>query len=384
MGELLLEEKTRNDGSFTTNDLFGVFKGIGLRPMKDRVKGKGTERCKVVRPGEFAYNPMRLNIGSIAQHTGDGPVLVSPDYVVFSCRDHVVGGYLDHFRRSHLWTTFVSTAGRGGVRKRVYFSVLSRLLVPLPSLAEQQKIAAVMSSADDAIRATQAVIDQTRLLEKALLADVMTRGIGHTDFKETAIGRIPQAWEPYRIGELAQFKGGSQPPRSEFRKEMCPGYVRLIQIRDYKSDAHATFVPEDHKLTRRFCEEDDVMIGRYGPPVFQILRGLKGAYNVALVKAIPRPDVSKDYLFNVLRQETLFQSIEKLSRRTSGQAGVNMDTLRDFPMPLPPPEERIEICRLLSSVRAQESVNTETLRQQVRVRSGLLEDLVTGRVRVSV
>ena len=56
------------------------------------------------------------------------------------------------------------------------------------------------------------------------------------------------------------------------------GYIRLIQIRDYKSDDYAVYIPENS--TKKFCTEDDIMIGRYGPPVFQILRGISGAYNV--------------------------------------------------------------------------------------------------------
>jgi len=67
------------------------------------------------------------------------------------------------------------------------------------------------------------------------------------------------------------------------------------------------------------------MIGRYGPPIFQILRGLEGAYNVALLKAEPSPKVTKDYLYYFLKQRTLFNFIERLSQRTAGQSGVDMD-----------------------------------------------------------
>ena len=66
------------------------------------------------------------------------------------------------------------------------------------------------------------------------------------------------------------------------------------------------------------------MIGRYGPPIFQILRGIEGAYNVALMKAIPHESVIKDYLYYTLKREDLFKYIELLSQRSSGQTGIDL------------------------------------------------------------
>ena len=71
-----------------------------------------------------------------------------------------------------------------------------------------------------------------------------------------------------KIGDICTFEGGSQPPRSTFVFEPREGYVRLIQIRDYKTDEYITYIPQ--KLARKFCRTDDIMIGRYGPPIFQI------------------------------------------------------------------------------------------------------------------
>ena len=69
-----------------------------------------------------------------------------------------------------------------------------------------------------------------------------------------------------------KFEGGAQPPKEYFINEEKEGYIRLIQIRDYKTDNYLTYIPID--MARKFCTEDDIMIGRYGPPIFQILKGL--------------------------------------------------------------------------------------------------------------
>ncbi|SDL36406.1 type I restriction enzyme, S subunit [Salinimicrobium catena] len=141
-------------------------------------------------------------------------------------------------------------------------------------------------------------------------------------------------WKEYKLSDIVEFSGGSQPPKSNFSDTCKEGYVRLIQIRDYKSDSHKVYV--DKEKTKKFCSKDDVMIGRYGPPVFQILRGLEGAYNVALMKAIPDESIlSKDFLFYFLDNPSIQDYIISLSQRSAGQSGVNKKALEDYPILVP-------------------------------------------------
>lgn len=136
-----------------------------------------------------------------------------------------------------------------------------------------------------------------------------------------------------RVEDICDFVGGSQPAKSEFINEPKTGYVRLIQTRDYKTDSYPTYIPENS--TRKFCDEDDIMIGRYGPPVFQICSGLKGAYNVALLKAKPKAGVDREFLYYFLKQKSVFQYVDKLSARTGGQTGVDLVSLNKYPVRIP-------------------------------------------------
>ncbi|MEI6410821.1 MAG: restriction endonuclease subunit S, partial [Bacteroidota bacterium] len=157
---------------------------------------------------------------------------------------------------------------------------------------------------------------------------------------------LPKGWEWKKLGEVVLFKGGSQPPKNEFSDIPKPNFVRLIQIRDYKSNNYITYVNADS--VKKFCEENDVMIGRYGPPVFQILRGLKGAYNVALIKAIPNEALLlKDYLFWFLQNSQIQDHIISLSQRSAGQSGVDKNALEKFKILIPPlPEQRRIVAKI--------------------------------------
>lgn len=162
-------------------------------------------------------------------------------------------------------------------------------------------------------------------------------------------GQLPVGWVIKKLGDVCNFQGGSQPPKSIFSSVCKENYVRLIQIRDYKSDNHIIFIPKDK--ARRFCTKEDVMIGRYGPPVFQILRGLEGAYNVALMKATPdESQLLKDFLFHFLKTPKVQNYVINLSARAAGQSGLNKATIEPYLIPLPPLPEQKWIVAILDEV----------------------------------
>jgi type I restriction enzyme S subunit len=163
---------------------------------------------------------------------------------------------------------------------------------------------------------------------------------------------------PQKIGDLCNLVGGSQPEKSTFISEPKEGYVRLIQTRDYKTDSYKTYIKAS--ATKKYCSDKDVMIGRYGPPVFQILRGLSGAYNVALMKANPKPNVSQEFLYYVLTQSKLFEYIEHLSKRTGGQTGIDVDALKNYPILAPVNEtEQFKLVETLYLVDQKISLNNQ-------------------------
>jgi len=199
-------------------------------------------------------------------------------------------------------------------------------------------------------------------------------------YKQTEVGVIPKEWEATTIGDVASFSGGSQPPRSTFRFSPTNGYIRLIQIRDYKTDDFATFIPET--FARKRCTTDDIMIGRYGPPIFQILRGIDGAYNVALIKASPSARIDREYFFNVLKQDSLFQLIESLSRRSSGQTGVELPALRGFGLPLPPLPEQRATAGALSDMDALLGALDQLIAKKRDLKQAAMQQLLTGQTRL--
>jgi len=156
----------QNKGRMGTKSLYAVTKAEGMIPMRDHVKGESFERCKRVETDWFAYNPMRINIGSIARWKGKQPVMVSGDYIVFRCLPNLLEpAYLDHLRRSWMWQSFVTRGGNGSVRVRIYFDDLAEFTFRCPPIEEQRQIATILDIADQELallRAQRAAVEQQK------------------------------------------------------------------------------------------------------------------------------------------------------------------------------------------------------------------------------
>jgi len=165
-----------------------------------------------------------------------------------------------------------------------------------------------------------------------------------------------KGWEIKKLGEVSDFQGGSQPPKSNFVSEPRAGYIRLLQIRDFKSEKNAVFIPITKSV--KTCDADDIMIGRYGASVGQIHRGKAGAYNVALIKTIPNEDlVLKDFFYLYLISPLFQKPLASVAAR-SAQDGFSKEDISSFPIPLPPLPEQRRIVALLDEAFA----GLETLR----------------------
>ena len=154
-----------------------------------------------------------------------------------------------------------------------------------------------------------------------------------------------------KLGEICDFQGGSQPPKSNFIFEPKKDYIRFIQIRDFKSDKNFTYIPISKK--NNICKNNDILIGRYGASVGKILTGLSGAYNVALMKTIPNEKIiDKKFLYYYLISDLFQKPLKKISER-SAQNGFSKDNIYNFSFTLPTLLEQQHIVAKLDTAFAE-------------------------------
>ncbi|MBW4567119.1 MAG: restriction endonuclease subunit S [Tolypothrix carrinoi HA7290-LM1] len=232
--------------------------------------------------------------------------------------------------------------------------VVENMSFPLPPLDEQKRIAAILSEKMEGVeKARKEAIAQLEAA-KDLPASYLR-----------AVFNSPEAqqWERKRLGDMCDFIGGMQPPKHTFKYEPFPGYVRLVQIQDFRKSDVAVYIPA--KEAKRSFDESDVMIGRYGPPIFQILRGLSGAYNVALIKTVPKADLLKDFLYYLLQEPSIQEIVTAQSQRSAGQTGVQKEFVENLIVPIPPMNEQKCIAATLTQQMTEVKKLRKTLEKQL-------------------
>ena len=136
------------------------------------VASEDTSNYKVIVPGIFAYNPARINVGSIAQYNGDKPCVVSPMYICFECEEKVIGAYLEHFFSTKYFHKEMEKRLEGSVRLCLSFEALCNISISLPPKEQQQKYAQVVGRILEQI-STETDILQAYQKQKSYLLSAM-------------------------------------------------------------------------------------------------------------------------------------------------------------------------------------------------------------------
>ena len=205
----------------------------------------------------------------------------------------------------------------------------------------------------------QRLVKEAKLKQKDVVDSTIFRGDDNKYYEQTGSEiaciddtvpfDLPTSWCWVRHNQLFEVSGGSQPPKSHFIDHYREGYIRLYQIRDYGSNPVPVYVPinEISKTTRK----GDILLARYGGSLGKVFWAEEGAYNVAMAKVIPLYKselIHKEYIF-LYYCSNIYQSAI-LDHSRSAQAGFNKDDLADMLFPLPPYSEQVRIVERYQSI----------------------------------
>ena len=390
LGEVTEESTARNGSRLPPASVMGVRKEDGIVQMEGRLVAADISRYKLVGSNWFAYNPMRLNIGSIARWQGDSVVLVSPDYVVFRCLEQSTPAalhpeYLDHFRRSSQWDAFVNEAGDGGVRVRIYYRDISQLRLIVPDVVEQQKIADCLGSLDDLIAAEGRKLEALRRHKQGLMQQLFPQPGETVPRLRFPKFREAGEWEEVTLGTLLD-----RPPDYGVNAaavpffESLPTYIRITDINDDGQFASRARVSVDIDATdKQYLEDGDIVLARTGASVGKSYRYREEdgrlVYAGFLIRVRPNPErLLSQFLAAYLSTWSYWDWVRLTSAR-SGQPGINATEYASIPLPLPPDRrtlaEQQKIADCLTSIDDQlnaQARNLDTLKQH---KQGLLQQL---------
>lgn len=375
LGDVTEEGRLRNGKKHSVASVMGVTKANGIVPMETRLIAADIERYKLVEHDWFAYNPMRLNIGSIARWEGESEILVSPDYVVFKCitddESGLAPGYLDQFRQTKAWEDFVTEGGDGGVRVRIYYKDIARLQLELPSLPEQQKIAECLSSVDELIAGQARKVHALKAQKKGLMQQLFPHK-GETQprlrFPEFQNAR---KWDEAKLGNHVRIQSGYSPSRFSLLSE---GQYAFVKVEDLNNCIK-------YQVTgREFCNDSDGVV-----PTNSILFPKRGAaielnkiritameilIDTNLMALTPKNGLTVEFLYYYVSNIGLSHIAD-----TSTIPQINNKHIIPFDLLFPEEAEQQRIASCLSSLDALITAETQKLEALKTHKKGLMQQL---------
>ncbi len=272
---------------------------------------------------------------------------------------------------------------------------VKRVKASIPPLPEQKKIASILTSVDDVIEKIEAQINKLQDLKKGMMTELLTKGIGHTEFKDSPVGRIPVEWEVRKIENIAQVKGGKRLPKGRPFSDKPTEYP-YIRISDFRNGSvsceNIKYVyPKDREHIKRYTiSKDDICVSIAGAHLglfVEIPYQLDNALLTENAAKLIFEDFEKTNktFVKYLCQSSIIQN--QLMQEKGVGAGVPklaLFRISETILPLSSKSEQDKIVSILKAVDIRIDMSLEKLDRTKSLKKALMNDLLTGKKRVTV
>jgi type I restriction enzyme S subunit len=308
--------------------------------------------------------------------------------------EHTDPQYL-YYTLSHRSTELPSLAGRAAI-PIVNKSTFAKFSISYPPFSEQQSIARVLSSVQEAREKTEAAIEATRALKMSMMKHLFTYGpaplqeVDKVSLKETEIGMVPKEWDIIRCEDLCKTitVGIVVRPSSYYVPKGVLAF-RSFNIReDYLNLKDLVFISEvdnQSKLAKSRLQKDDVLIVRTGYPgtACVVPQKFEGANCIDLVIARPNQDTIRSHYLSRFFNSKAGKDQSSASETGMAQKHLNVGAVKRTLIPLPSLAEQQQIVEILSSVdRKIEAQETKKAALDSLFQT-LLQNLMTAKIRVN-
>ena len=363
-------EKSSSVGKITVLRM-GNITDIGTIDYSNLVYSSNDEDIKQysLKKGDLLFNRTNSSewVGKTAIYKGEQPAIYA-GYLIRVRPILISSDYLNIVMNSSYYRNWCYNVKTDAVNQsNINAQKLSKLMVPIPPLKEQERIvvemakwASLITSIKNDKEDLQAAIKQTKskILDLAMhgklvpqdpndepAAELLKRINPKTEITcdnghdEKSPFEIPDTWVWCRHNSILDISGGAQPAKSYFETIPRPNYIRLYQIRDYGESPVPIYIPTS--LASKQTEKGDILLARYGGSLGKVFHAEQGAYNVAMAKVIFKFDnlIYKEFAYYYYLSNLYQGKLKEISR--TAQAGFNSTDFNDMYFPLPPlPEQQ--------------------------------------------
>ena len=355
------------------------------------------EDTKMVSEEDYIKNNKDLNensllislngtIGNVAYYNNE-KIMLGKSSGYINLKGNINKKYIYYVLKTNTVLEYFNKELTGTTIKNLSLSTLRNTPIPLPNIREQEKIALILSTVDEQIDNVDALIEKKKELKKGLMQTLLTKGIGHTKFKRSEIGEIPEEWEVKKVGDICEVKGGKRLPKGyqlEDEDNAFP-YIRVadMYMGGIRQD-DIKYVPKDivDKIKNYKISKDDLFISVAGTLgiVGQIPCELDGANLTENADKLCNIQINKLYLMKVL-QSNIIQSIIEAEKTKSAQPKLALTRIKEFLIPVPSDREQVKIASILMEIDERINVYENKKNKLEMLKKGLMQKLLTGKIR---
>lgn len=352
----------------SNKNLSPLEKGDITMVMSDVPNGKALAKCFLVNENnKFTLNQRICSIKAVGVYN---------EFLYF------------YLNRNKYYLAFDNGVGQTNLRK----SEVLECPILLPPIKEQHKIVSIISSIDKALEKTEAIIKQTVEVKKGLMQQLLTKGIGHTKFKKTEIGEIPESWELTSLENVSKkiFVGIASSTTNSYSDN--PNDV--IIIRNQNILENKLNLKDVLRITREFSEanknkkvkQGDLVTVRTGYPGITsvVPKELDGMQTFTTLITRLNQQIINPHFMAYYINSPIGKRLVTGGKAGGAQQNLNVAVMKKFKVVVPSIVEQNNIVSILSVIDSKIEKEQKKLSYLQTIKTGLMQSLLTGKVRVKV
>jgi type I restriction enzyme S subunit len=347
------------------------------------------EKDEKLRKGKLIRNDLvvttRGTVGNVAYFDGTVPfenIRINSGMAIIRNVDSQIDSiFLNQLLHSFIVDEQLELLTSGSAQPQLTIGTIKGLVIPFPPLPEQQKIAKILTSVDEVVEKTQAQIDKLKDLKTGMMQELLTNGIGHTEFKDSPVGRIPAEWKVKTISNLGSVVTGNTPKTSN--RDNYAGDIPFISPADIDNSMYIfntkSFISEVGIKQTRELPKGSVCVVCIGSTIGKTGLTVARCASNQQINSIICDSTYPEFVYYLM---TFYSSKIKAEAGTQAVPIINKSLFSAIEVQVPTYREQIEIGNALASV--DEKLTTLNLKRLAlqNTKKALMQDLLTGKVRV--
>ena len=358
---------------------YSISNEFGFIPQNEQFENGGTMKTAdksmyyIVTQNSFAYNPARINVGSIGYYDKPDNVIVSSLYEVFKTTEIVNDKFLWHWFKSNQFNHLIEKYQEGGVRLYFYYDKLCKGTIELPTIDEQNKISNLLESLDLYITLHQCKLEKLKLTKKALLQKLFPKNGKH--IPEIRFKGFTDAWEQRKLDSLGKIITGNTPSTSkkEYWSPNSDGVVWITptDINSVKTQCSERLLTKDGASQARIVPANSILVTCIASIGKNTINTVEAAFNQQINALVPH--FSNSYFIL-----TMLNNMESAFKRVAGTSATSIINKKEFGQLsalLPEIEEQNKIGRIFELIDNNITLHQRKLERLQEVKKGLLQKM---------